>query len=389
MKIEKLFYINLQKTVTFLPVMMIILILFSCKDQDEIFKEHVVEGGITYLGSISSLKAKIGFNRLEVNFKVIDATTTKVGIYWNDYQDSVMVNIGKEKTIRQIIELPEGEYSLFVKSFDQFRNSSNPVELITRTIGESYMTGISHRAMKSRTTSFNNDLTIEWQNADPINGARFTELIYTDINSKEKRIRVENGDVTTFIDDYKQGTIFKRITYYSPDNQWLDTITPHVVTESTLMIDKSLGSVIEYSTQNSSYPASNFYNGNLADTWFTNNNYPEYIVIDLGMEIPVSSFSIWPSYQMTGAVADPRAPTHIKFEGSLDKIEWINLGEFNYDNSLFFHERIFEIPVTNARYIRFTGIECKDAPIFNSGIGGSGNKLLSLAELDVFFKLEN
>lgn len=370
-------------------VLIIFIAVYSCKDQDIMFKEYVVEGGISYLGSVSGLKARIGYNRLEVTFNVVDATTTKVGIYWNDYQDSVMVDIASATTIKQIINLPEGQYSLFVKSFDKNGNSSNPAELITRTVGENYLASIAHRGFKSKSTSFDNDLLIEWQNADPINGARFTELVYTSIEGAEEKIRVENEMITTSIEDYKDGTTFTRITYYSPDNQWLDTITPPVTDERSLMISKKLGKVIAFSTQSGGNVATNFYNGNQADMWMTNNNYPEFATIDLGREIPVSGFGVWPSYQQTNGRADPRAPTLIRFECSLNNTEWTTIAEFNYDNSMYYYSREFEIPATNARYVRFTGVECTQSPVFSAGIGGAGNKIMNLAELDVFFNLES
>ncbi len=379
------FYINSR----IIAVLIISLTLYSCKDQDAMFKEYVVKGGISYLGSVSGLKARIGYNRLEVNFNVVDASTTKVGIYWNDYQDSVMIDITSAKAVKQIVNLPEGQYSLFVKSFDKYGNSSNPAELITRTVGDNFFATLAHRGLKSKSTSFSNDLLLEWQNADPINGARFTELVYISTDGKEKRIRVENETTTTSIDDYKEGTTFKRITYYSPDNQWLDTIIPPVVPETSLMINKKLGSVIAYSTQNGGNAAKNFYNGNQADMWMTNNNYPEYATIDLGREIPVSGFGVWPSYQQTNGRADPRAPTRIKFECSLNNEEWTTISEFDYDNSMYYYSRIFEILVTKARYVRFTGVECTQSPVFSSGIGGPGNKIMNLAELDVFFSLES
>ena len=378
----------LKYLVTFISVLAFT-ILFSCKDQDEMFREYVVEGGISYLGNVSGLKARVGLDRLEINFSVVDHTTSKVGIYWNDYQDSVMIDVGEERFVSKIINLPEAQYSLFVKSFDKQGNSSNPTELLTRTVGNNFIAAIAHRGMRSKITSFNNDLKIEWQSADPINGARFTDLIYTTTDNKEKTIRVKNDVIETIIDDYKQGTKFKRITYYSPDNQWLDTIIPRVVPDSTLMIDKTLGRVIGFSTQNGGHVATNFYNGNNGDMWMTSNNYPEFATIDLGREVPVSGFSIWPSYQQTSGRADPRAPTSIKFEVSIDNTVWTTIAETTYDNSLYYFNRSFEVPVTNGRYVRFTGVECTESPVFGAGIGGPGNRIMNLAELDVFFNLSD
>lgn len=376
--------VNYWVTLTFLITFMT---LFSCQDQDDIHKEFIVEGGITYLATVSGLKAKIGVNRLELNFNVVDPQTAAVGIYWNNYQDSIMLDVDPalERSVKHIIDLPEGQYSLFVKTFDKKGNMSNYAELITRTVGKTFKSAIAHRGIKSKVTSFNNDLLIEWNRPDNTNGARFTELIYTNIDNMQKTILVENITEETKINDYKHGTSFKRITYFSPDGQWLDTIVPPIKPDSVLMIDKMLGKVISFSSQDRTLVAKNFYNGKYGDMWKTNSNFPEYVIIDLGREVPVSGFNVWPSYLQTGSRADPRAPTKIKFETSTDNINWTTLIEVAYDNSLFYYEREFDVPVTYARFIRFTGVESLNSPIYSSDIGGSGNKFMCLAELDVFF----
>ncbi|MDR1336604.1 MAG: discoidin domain-containing protein [Tannerella sp.] len=359
----------------------------SCKEQDEMFKQYTVEGGITYLGTVSGAKTRIGMNRLEVSFSVADPTTTGVGIFWNDYEDTVMIDVEPGKLVTKIIDLPEGQYSLFIKSYDAQGNASNPLELITETVGAKYLTAITHRRIKKKITSFNSDLYIAWENADS-RDVRFTDVIYTSTDGTEKSIRVENGVSETKIDDYKQGTVFKRTTYYSPDNLWLDTITPGIRIERDLTGDKKLGTVIAYSTQTAGDEAAKFYDDDENTVWQTNNRYPEYITIDLGVEVPVTSFGIVPSKKYTGGGnADPRAPTTVKFEVSSDNNLWTSVGDYAYNNGLSYEERLFNVEQVNARYVRFTGVECTGAPLYGSGIGGPNTVKMVLAELNVNFKL--
>jgi hypothetical protein len=367
----------------------IIISVFSCKDQDVMFKQYVVEGGISYLGAVSGAKAAIGINRLELSFSVADPATTKVGVYWNDYEDSVMIDVESGEFVEKIIDLPEGQYSLFIKSYDAQGNTSNPFELITRTVGEKYISALAHRAIKKKTTSFASDLYIEWENADAANGARFTDLIYTSTDGTEKRIRIENRTDNTKIDDYQQGSVFKRTTYYSPDDLWLDSITPGIRTESSLTVDKKIGGVIAYSTQTAGDEASKFYDDDQNSVWQTDGRYPEYVVIDLGKEVPVESFTLVPSIKYTSGRADPRAPTKVRFEVSADNNEWTNIGEYDYDNGLYYYERIFEVEPVNARYVRFTGVECTGAPVYSAVIGGSNTVKMVFAELNVNFRLGN
>jgi hypothetical protein len=349
------------------------------------FRQYTVEGGIPYMGAVSGAKARIGVNRLEISFSVADPATEKVGIYWNDYEDTVMINVEPGELVTKIIDLPEGLYSLFIKSYDAQGNASNPIELITSTVGAKYLTTITHRRIKKKITSFNSDLYIAWENVDS-RDARFTDIIYTSTDGTEKSIRVENGVIETKIDDYKQGTVFKRTTYYSPDNLWLDSITPGIRIEYDLTVDKKLGRVIAYSSQAAGDEAAKFYDNDENTVWQTNNRYPEYITIDLGMEIPVTSFGIVPSKKYTSG-ADPRAPTTVKFEVSSDNNLWTSVGDYAYDNGLSYEERLFKVEQVNARYVRFTGVECTGAPLYGSNIGGPNTVKMVLAELNVNFKL--
>jgi hypothetical protein len=373
----------------FVAIAVMMSVFSSCKDQDVMFRQYTVKGGISYLGAVSGARSRIGINRLELSFSVADPVTTKVGVYWNDYGDSVMIDVEPGELVKKIIELPEGPYSLFIISYDARGNSSNPYELITQTVGDRYITSLAHRGIRKKTTSFNSDLYIEWEIADSGNGARFTDLVYTSTDGTEKRIRIENGVDNTKIDDYLQGSVFKRITYYSPDNLWLDSITPGIRTENSLTVDKKIGKVIAYSTETAGDEASKFYDDDQNTVWQTNNRYPEYATIDLGREVAVTSFSIVPSIKYTDGRADPRAPTKIRFEVSTDNNTWINVGEYEYDNGIYYYERFFEVEPVNARYVRFTGVECTYAPSYGGGIGGPNTVKMALAELNVNFKLGN
>ena len=372
------------------PAILIIAALFAmttCKEQDETFKKYTVEGGIRYLGAVSGAKAHVGLERIKLVFSVADPETTKVGVYWNDYTDSVMINVNAGQLVEEIIPLSEGSYALFIKSYDSMGNSSNPLELPAQSVGSTFISSLPQRGMTSRTTTGNNDMHIEWTNAASGMGARFTDIIYTSVSGNEKRIRVENATDETNIDDYKFGTSFRMNTFYSIDNEWLDSITPGWRNVNTLIVGKSIGSVIAFSSQSDANTASRFYDGSTQNTWETTANYPEFATIDLGLEVPVVNVSIIPATQFTNGRADPRAPTRVRFEASLDNETWVNLGEFTYDNSIYGGSRNFELPLTNARYIRFTGLECTSSPIYGGGIGGPGNTKMMLSEMHVYFQL--
>ena len=371
-----------------------LMLIPSCKDQDVTFKQYTVEGGITYLGAVSGLKARVGVNRLELNFSVADPATDKVGVFWNDYEDSIMIDVEPGDLVQEIIELPEGQYSLFVISYDARGNSSSPLELITKTVGPKYIATLGHRGFTKMTTGFNSDLYLVWAGAS--GEAGHTDFFYTSTDGTEKHIRIENEiNVTeTKLSDYKQGTTFRRITYYSPDRLWLDSILPLTEPEVRDMSpDKKIGRVIDYSSQMTGDEVHRFYDDEAGTVWQTVGGYPHYVTIDLGVELAVKSFGIVPSVKYTSTSqatsADPRAPTKVRFEGSTDNYTWTDIGEYPYDNGFFNSQRVFEPEeAVKARYIRFTGVECISAPLHSAGIGGPNTTKMVLAEFYVDFAIE-
>jgi hypothetical protein len=154
-------------------------------------------------------------------------------------------------------------------------------------------------------------------------------------------------------------------------------------------LDKQYATVTAHS---STHPGVNIVdnaiNGDYADRWHTNApNYPHYITVNLGETVNIARFGVWPSvYDRggvdTGSPVDPRFPTRVKFEVSMDGTAWTDLGEFDCEGTggVDASERVFDVTPTQAQYFRFTGLSSTNT------LEISGGNNMVIGEIDVYYR---
>lgn len=378
---------SIKSTKKAVLLLIIVLSLSGCRDQDEMFRQYVPKGGVVYPTKAENAIAKSGIGRVYISWPNTTPSVTKAGIWWNNYGDSVMVAITTNTdTVTQSIDLPEGIYSFIIKTFDKKGNVSVPVEIIGRSIGEKYMSRFYNRTVFKYTTKGKNSLIIEWDDADISNGALYNEVVYTDSDNIEKTVRISASERITAIENYKQGTAFKYNTIYKPDpKEELEISTSYKeVTDIYLMLDKSIGKVIAYSSQwnaDAGQRASNAYDGiTNRNRWHSfNGGYPHFVTIDLGGETNISRLTIWPSTY--DGKPDNRMPSLIRWEISTDNSTWTKIGEYDYTfdaTETNWDPREYYIAPVNARYVRLWGLN-----------DPSGSSIMCLAEIDVYSSIGN
>lgn len=205
-------------------------VLFACKQQDEMFRQYVQENGIVYPAKANKAIAMTGLMSVNIKWENTTRTVTSARIWWNNYEDSVIVNITPEiDTVRQNIELPEGIYTFIIRTFDKDENISVPVEVVGKSIGERFISDFFNRQILNYGSYGGANLTINWDEADVVKGAVYCELFYKDINNIEKTIRIPVTETITVIEDYKPDTPFKYCTFYKPEpkNPLLIFSTPY------------------------------------------------------------------------------------------------------------------------------------------------------------------
>lgn len=216
----------MRKNNHLLILFIVLSMLNACKEIDSTYKEFVVPGGIIYPGKAVSPVVYPGRNRVQISWlRGADPSVEKALIFWNNYADSVEVNIPSgSDTIKHIInDLAENSYSFFIKTYDAEGNSSVPVELFGTVYGDNYQASLLNRPITSTQVDAQGVVTINWGVADVSNGACETEVIYTNKADNSVKQRFGIDVLSSVITDYKTKTTFKYRTVFLPDTLCIDT----------------------------------------------------------------------------------------------------------------------------------------------------------------------
>lgn len=351
----------------------------GCKKMDSTYKQFIVPGGLTYTGKITSPMAYAGHNRIKISWlKGSDPNVTMAKILWNNYTDSIEVNITPAAdTISVIIDnLPENTYSFIIRTYDAKGTSSIPVEIMSGSYGEKYQAQLLNRPVNMTEIDATGTISIQWGNADISNGAVATEVKYTDNLGITKNQRFPTSESTSIIADLKPGTSYQYRTVFQPDSLCIDDFFTGYDESGDFNINKNDWEVIDFSDQYSAdNGAKNIIDGITETTrWHTDGSaYPHYATIDMGAVRTIKQFGVWRTTKDTPN-GDVRAPIRIQFLMSMDNVTWTDLGSFDFNN-LINGEQDFTMPTSSrGRYFKFVGL---------AGQAGN-NQYMTLGEISAY-----
>jgi len=328
---------------TFYYTLSSIIVLFlysSCQNMDEIYKEHVVSNGIIYPGKATSPFIAAGRDRVQVLWlKGSDPKVSRSKIYWNNYTDSVELDVSQElDTIRCFIEgLEENTYTFIIKTFDAAGNVSIPVEVSGRSYGAIYQAGIFNRNISEEVVSEDDGWIINWEKADIAKGAIFSEIVYKNSQGLDHTILAMVDDVSTTITDFKGGTQYKYRTAYIPEVGAIDTFyTDYYVRTMPPQKMKKNGWAITASSNAADTQAPNGGPEKVIDDdpntyWHskhkpTSPGYPHWLAIDMKRKVTVKYIELTPRSNYAN-----QSFTKFNIEGSEDGITWNDYGSFDFD----------------------------------------------------------
>ena len=298
-----------------------------------------------------------GRNRVKISWlRGSDPSVVKARIFWNNYSDSVEVDIPPKINIISytIEDLPENTYSFFIHTYDEDGNISVPVEVIGTSFGEGYQSGLLNRSISVCRISPDRVTTIEWGTVDTLS-VFATEVRYTDTVDVEKTKLSLSQESTLSLSDLKPGSEFLYRTIFVPDSAAIDTFYTDYVSYGKYFLDKSSWKVVGFSTQHSGAAnlATNAIDGKTDTRWHTNANtsvYPHFITIDMGSEWTLTGFDV---YRMKG---DDRACDTFQLLISNDNVTWDDIGIFDF-NRFLDDVQYYEIPSQPVgRYFKFVGL---------------------------------
>lgn len=216
-------YINILVTAA------ILLTAAGCEKQTDDFRDRLSKKEIVYPGIISRFKATPGNNRILLTWNPSpDPSVNKYVVYWNDKNDSLVVNANSHNTsdvIKCYIEnLGEYTYTFSLVSFDDKGNKS--IETTSKRVkvfGPLYASGLVNRPYRNDNPStFNGEsVTLNFNVPDTVNVT--TEIKYTALDGKEKKVFLDPKDASITLPDYKVGQPILYRSSYLPITGAIDT----------------------------------------------------------------------------------------------------------------------------------------------------------------------
>lgn len=204
----------------------VVLCFTSCKDMHDVYEEFIVLNGKTYPQKTESLQIFPGYNRMKLSWlKPKDPSANRVEIYWNNYSDTLAVDLASlsfEDTIFvEIDDLIEGTYTFYLKTFDKYENESVVSEITGISYGDEYINTLTDRKINFALRDENNNGSIEWDNKT--NDLVYSEVRYMSIGDSVMNVKTYPEEDYTQYRNIKRGEYFEYRSVFLPKNG-IDTI---------------------------------------------------------------------------------------------------------------------------------------------------------------------
>jgi len=193
---------------------------------DHAYEQYIEKGGRIYTERPTNVRLSGGLNRVKISWpKGPDPSVVKARIFWNVFADSTEIPIEPSMdTVSCMIDnLPEGNYSFVIVTYDKEENQSVPLEVFGNTYGQKYQARLLDRPVLASQQKKNGEMFIVWGVADTAAGAFATDIKYVNLAGDTVHRIVNSMVDSTFFQDYLTGTSYFYRTLFLPDSNALDT----------------------------------------------------------------------------------------------------------------------------------------------------------------------
>ncbi len=337
--------------------------LSSCKDMHDIYAEHVVPNGSKYPGKIRSVVAHSGHNRVVLGWRnTKDPAVNKIRVFWNNYTDSVEMDISErqDSSSLSIEPLIEGNYNFVIHTYDWDMRRSVPLEVQGIVYGEVYSSYLSNSVIVEDKIVENEGLVINWGTPDVQNGMIGTRIVYRSSQGEEKSVIIPSTEKKTLISDFDSFSgSYRYQALFLPNELSVDTFSVALDSRSPLVVfDRSLWTTTASSFEATAQipvgggPPEKTLDGDVNTFWHSRHTgtmvpFPHWLAYDMKKEIRVEKVVL------TARPGRFNKEDFNKFilQGSNDGVSWTDHGSFTFadiDDPQFF------VPQTalSARYFR-------------------------------------
>jgi len=365
--------LNFKYTTCILIVLLIA--LQSCSKMNDLHDPYLNEGEYVYAEKVDTVLVYSGKNRIKFEMHLSTESIETARIYWNNYTDSIDVDIANQRGVfDKIVEgLNEQQYVFQIVTFDSYENKSLPHEVLGQVYGDNFQNLVSNRTIVGDELYFdsNDQLIINW--SPDITNIAYCEVSYINNNNDEVTIQIPPEENISFLPNFKSS--LKYFTALKPTPTSIDLFDAETINiNKEIVFDYSNWSILSFSTQHggNDNKVDNILDGNQNTRWHSlagGSDYPHWAIIDLEGEVSFSKLEVLRSTFDGGG--DDRAPDKFQFEVSADNKTWIDMGVFDFNRHTNDGQFYSIAPPNPVRYIRFTGTEG----------GGGSNMVLGAIKL--------
>jgi hypothetical protein len=259
---------------------------------DSTYKEFIVPNGILYPQKADSVKIYPGENRVKITWqKGNDPKVIGAWIYWNNYTDSLHVDIpaNSDRLLSAMIEnLEETSHTFQIKTYDADGNVSIASEASSRVYGSDYRLSLFTRELTGNKT-FPDRVELSWRSA-PSSMLQFV-LKYRTSSDVPVELIIPPDESKTIITDHKPLSAFTTESHYLPVATAIDTfkvIGNYEFLPVMALLNKPEWRVISCSDEQSGYGISAIIDGILNANNFWHSRWsapvgqlPHWAVIDM------------------------------------------------------------------------------------------------------------
>jgi hypothetical protein len=188
---------------------------------NDLHQKYLDEGEIIYAAKVDSVAPGAGKGRIQFEMFIRAQRIETVRIFWNDYADSVDVQVGNQTgAMKKLIEnMAEKGYIFQFVSFDKYGHKSLPFEVTGSVYGDRFQSILSNRVINSKTTLVGGEITITWGGA--VDKGIRCDLVYTNVTGAQITRKVPMSEATTVLSDL--ATDLKYRTLFLPEATAIDT----------------------------------------------------------------------------------------------------------------------------------------------------------------------
>ncbi|MDD4437534.1 MAG: DUF4998 domain-containing protein [Tissierellia bacterium] len=273
---------------------------------NDLHMDYLLEGERIYVGQLDSVHAASGLNRVELLYWVSDPKSKKMKVYWNNDQDSLMVDIPdlavNEPGKIEINNLEPKNYNFKIITYnDKWKNPSIPFEVLVEVYSENFL-----KRLFPRRIEYANFLTPESVYVSlykPTDMSIGSVITYTNLAGTDVRVTVSTDTNFVVLDNFKEN--LKISTSFLPFKNALDTLysSPKEFTEIDILLNKSLfkrwnPAGIPYKDLGAAYSIEKVWDNNYFGSFYiasgANSTSPLFdFTFDTGQEKRITRFKQW------------------------------------------------------------------------------------------------